>query len=211
MSIHPNLRPRRDSSRDQDEATRHASYQARREEVLRQRREREKRQREEEARARQWSSTRSGACEESIAALFEEGDKALADWTVLADASSYDDLLVEKHHSADDVIQILLAALNRMRAERDQALSLISTLVRERTHARASIAAQSHSSYQTRLLYRKVGLDEGCPEFVLKAGRLAFRRHWHPDGHPERDRAEAERRFKDTESVFEEITRLRGR
>lgn len=203
----------KDSKRARDE-DRRASYQSRREEVHRQRRQRhqqEQRRREQEAQARQRRSTGFGVREESITALFEEGDEALANWTVLADASSYDDLLVEEHQTADDVIKILLTALKRVRAERDQAISLISTLVRERTYARAYLVAQGQSSNQTRLLYRKVGLDEGCPEFVLKAARLALRRHWHPDGYPERDRAEAERRFKDTESVFEEITRLRGR
>ena len=57
--------------------------------------------------------------------FFEKGDKALNGWTSKAADSSYDDFLIQDHHSADDVVQILFAALNRMKEERDAAISII--------------------------------------------------------------------------------------
>ncbi len=38
---------------------------------------------------------------------------------------------------------------------------------------------------------------------------MAYRRQFHPDVHPKRDRAEAENRFKEVEAVFAEIMLLR--
>jgi hypothetical protein len=209
MSIHPNLPPRRDSGRDQEEAASSASYQARREEVFRQRREREKRQREEEARTRQ---SRNGSDErgEIVESVFEKGDKALNDWTSNAANSSYHDLLVEDHHTADDVVQTLFAALNRMRTERDAAISIIQILAEERVKVKGYMAAQSSRAKQSELLYRSVGLDHKCPDFVLKAVQTAYRKSLHPDLHPAAEREEAELRFKDVEQVFAEIRRLRG-
>jgi hypothetical protein len=142
--------------------------------------------------------------------LFKKGDKALNDWTSKAAASKYDDLLIQDDHSADDVVQTLFAALNRMRAERDTAISVIETLAEERTRLRTHIAAQSGSSEQPNSLYRRVGLDEGCQSFVIKAVQSAWRKKLHPDLYPEHQRREAERHFKEADAVFEEIKRLRG-
>jgi hypothetical protein len=59
-------------------------------------------------------------------------------------------------------------------------------------------------------LLRSVGLDESCPDFVIKAARTAYRKTFHPDTRPEHQKAQAERRFKEAEAVFEEIYWLRG-
>jgi hypothetical protein len=59
-------------------------------------------------------------------------------------------------------------------------------------------------------LYRKVGLDQDCPEFVARAVRRAYRAKLHPDGHPAHRKLEAERRFKVAEQAFEDIWKLRG-
>jgi septal ring factor EnvC (AmiA/AmiB activator) len=59
-------------------------------------------------------------------------------------------------------------------------------------------------------LFRRVGLDEKCPDFVLKAVRTAYRRALHPDTQPEARKAEATRRFQDSEAAFDEIYGLRG-
>jgi hypothetical protein len=201
--------PQKDVDRQQAGDARRSSYQARREEVLRQRRHRERFERQQDAWAKQQKRTDFRAPEENVAEVFQEGDKAIAAWTSAADKSSYDDLLVEHHHTPDDVVGSLFAALNRMKDERDQAISLISTLVKERTRIRAHMATKSRSPEQRNSLYRKVGLDENCPDFLLKAARMAHRKRFHPDIHPEQNRAEAERRFKETELVFEEIRRLR--
>ena len=196
-------------SGDQGCDGRRESLRARREEVHRQRQQREKYQRENEAGAKQH---RSGSDKkgEIGANLFEKGDKSLNDWTSKAAGSSYDDLLIRDDHSADDVVQTLFAALNRMRAERDTAISVIETLAEERTRLRTHIAAQSGSSEQPNSLYRRVGLDKGCQSFVIKAVQSAWRKKLHPDRYPEHQRREAERQFKEAEAIFEEIKRLRG-
>jgi hypothetical protein len=59
-------------------------------------------------------------------------------------------------------------------------------------------------------LLRSVGLDESCPDFVIKAVRTAYRKTFHPDTRPDHQKAEAERRFKEAEAVFEEIYWQRG-
>jgi hypothetical protein len=59
-------------------------------------------------------------------------------------------------------------------------------------------------------IFRRVGLDEGCPDFVLKAVRTAYRKQLHPDARPAHEKAEAERRFKEAEAVFDTIDVLRG-
>ena len=97
-----------------------------------------------------------------------------------------------------------------MKGERDAAISIIETLAEERTRLRTHIAAQSGSSEQPNSLYRRVGLDEGCQSFVIKAVQSAWRKKLHPDRYPEHQRREAERQFKEAEAIFEEIKRLRG-
>ena len=59
-------------------------------------------------------------------------------------------------------------------------------------------------------MFRKVGLDPSCPDFVIKAARTAFRKALHPDNQPERQRAEAERRFVEVEAIFRELCWHRG-
>jgi hypothetical protein len=59
-------------------------------------------------------------------------------------------------------------------------------------------------------LFRRVGLDESAPEWVVMAVRRAYRKRLHPDAHPEGRKREAERRFKEAEQVFADIWRLKG-
>ncbi len=59
-------------------------------------------------------------------------------------------------------------------------------------------------------LYRKVGLHQDAPAWVIAAVRRAYRAKLHPDAHPASRKAEAERRFKEAEQVFAEIGCLRG-
>jgi DnaJ-class molecular chaperone len=54
-----------------------------------------------------------------------------------------------------------------------------------------------------------VGLREDCPEFVLRAVQKAYRVNLHPDLKPAAQKPEAEKRFKEAESAFAEIERLR--
>ncbi|WP_377846774.1 hypothetical protein [Bosea sp. UC22_33] len=54
-------------------------------------------------------------------------------------------------------------------------------------------------------LYRQVGLSPAAPEWLVAAARRAYRAALHPDRHPASAKAEAERRFKTAESVFDQI------
>jgi hypothetical protein len=59
-------------------------------------------------------------------------------------------------------------------------------------------------------LFRRVGLDADCPRWVAETVRRAYRAKLHPDAHPPSRKAEAERRFKQAEQVFDEVWRRRG-
>jgi hypothetical protein len=59
-------------------------------------------------------------------------------------------------------------------------------------------------------VFRRVGLDPSAPRFAIEAVRKAYRKNLHPDLQPVERKAEAERRFKESEQVFDEIWRLRG-
>jgi hypothetical protein len=60
-----------------------------------------------------------------------------------------------------------------------------------------------------RSVFRRVGLDPSAPRFAIEAVRKAYRRKLHPDLQPGSRKAEAEKRFKEAEAVFDEIWRLR--
>ena len=59
-------------------------------------------------------------------------------------------------------------------------------------------------------LFRRVGLDEGAPEWVAAAIRKAYRKRLHPDVHPPDRKVEAECRYKEAEQVFDEIWKVKG-
>lgn len=54
-------------------------------------------------------------------------------------------------------------------------------------------------------LYYKVGLVPGAPGWLITAARKAYRSALHPDRHPAHRKQEAQRRFQQAESVFNEI------
>jgi hypothetical protein len=145
---------------------------------------------------------------ESIEALFVKGDQAILGWS--AKAANYSQFRVEDHHTNTDAVQILLSALNQMKQERDNAIALISFLTAERKTLRSHITSLHRPDSAPRRLFAMVGLHEGCPDFVLRAARAAYRKALHPDGQAEQHRAEAERRFKEAEEIFHEIWRSRG-
>jgi hypothetical protein len=58
-------------------------------------------------------------------------------------------------------------------------------------------------------LFRRVGLNKDCPDFVIRAVRTAYRKALHPDGLPAAHKQEAHRRFIDTEKTFEKLFELR--
>jgi DnaJ-class molecular chaperone len=59
-------------------------------------------------------------------------------------------------------------------------------------------------------VYRRVGLHQDAPEWVVIAVRRAYRSRLHPDRHPARLKLDAERRFKEAEAVFDLIYSQRG-
>lgn len=174
---------------------------------------RERVERDRARRKQQEANNGPNTGSERIDGLFAEGDRAVLDWTLTS--TDYSQFRIEEHHTDADAVQILLSAMVTIRQERDRAIDIIHLLMRERNEARAYMASQSRAAQQDRErpsnpLYRKVGLDEKCPDFVLDAVRRAYRVRLHPDKHPSAHRAEAERRFKEAEAVFEQIVRLRG-
>ncbi len=180
-----------------------------------QRRERrEQRHQEEPRRSHQQQTGSAKARKNGTDSLFRDGDQAILQWTRAA--TSYEEFRVEEHHTEADAIQILLGAMTALRQERDRAIDLVNLLAQERRELRLHMLAQSSVAQQTRPvyepnpLYRKVGLDEKCPLFILHAAKRAYRKKLHPDAHPPERKAEAERRFKEAEAVFEEIERQRG-
>ena len=59
-------------------------------------------------------------------------------------------------------------------------------------------------------LFRRVGLDEDCPNFVLQAVRRSYRKQLHPDTKATQHKGAAEMEFKEAEEVFDALYKLRG-
>jgi hypothetical protein len=87
-------------------------------------------------------------------------------------------------------------------------MALVAEIAQLQEHA-ASASTQSGKS-PGHPLFRKAGLDQDAPKWVIEVVRREYRKRLHPDGKPPRQKAEAERRFKEAEAVFEEIWRVRG-
>jgi hypothetical protein len=82
----------------------------------------------------------------------------------------------------------------------------ISLFEKDRFNAEPS----EHNHDGDHAIFRRVGLDQNCPRWVAETVRREYRRRLHPDTKPLGQKAEAERRFKEVEVVFDEIWRLRG-
>jgi hypothetical protein len=75
--------------------------------------------------------------------------------------------------------------------------------------ARRVIALQSELAAARRVggadpLTASVGLHEP-PAFLVAAARRAYRKRWHPDGHPAHFKAAAEEQFKRFDAIFDQI------
>jgi hypothetical protein len=81
---------------------------------------------------------------------------------------------------------------------------------KERLERDLQTAKAAQTSYRPNPIFRRVGLDEGAPEWLAVAVRRAYRKRLHPDAHPEGRKMEAERRFKEAEEVFDDIWKQRG-
>jgi hypothetical protein len=59
-------------------------------------------------------------------------------------------------------------------------------------------------------IYRRVGLHERCPDFVLKAAKKAYAFELHPDRRPDNEKRKAEERLKEVNAVFDDIYNMRA-
>lgn len=98
-----------------------------------------------------------------------------------------------------------VSALETMVAEAEAKVERLSTEI-ERLRVAQSISEPDLNA----ALYGRVGLSASAPEWLVAAARRAYRAKLHPDRHPPSVKAEAERRFKTAESVFEAIAAQRA-
>jgi hypothetical protein len=116
--------------------------------------------------------------------------------------------------SSSPVAEAMAKELAQLRLEKEATEKRLTDLQKVLLQARDTIRWQERklaaaSARTGNALFRRVGLDEGCPDFVLKAARTAYRRQLHPDTRPAHEKAEAERRFKEAEIVFDSLFKLR--
>lgn len=106
----------------------------------------------------------------------------------------------------------LIEQVNRLETElsraREQAVNLEIELAAARQRI-GMLERQREIRASGRGVYARVGLDEGCPDFVLAAVRTAYRKRFHPDRHTGTAKKAAEARFKEAEAVFDQLARLR--
>jgi hypothetical protein len=119
------------------------------------------------------------------------------------EVSRLDDKLLRAHRSIQLRQERLDFALQRVSALQDS-LSQSQEQVRS---LQQELSPRSHATGNP--AYRRVGLAENCPEFLLKAARRAYRQHYHPDPRPPHEKVEAEQKFKEAEGVFDTLYNLR--
>lgn len=105
--------------------------------------------------------------------------------------------------------------IDRLRDERDSLYMRLSLMQAEQQSLREELAlaragACSRGRQEADPLYRRVGLDARCPEWVAVAVRRAYRAKLHPDRFPPKLKKQAEERFKRAEQAFDQIWRRRG-
>lgn len=98
------------------------------------------------------------------------------------------------------------AETTRLRYGRDTAIARLDELDGELADAKRQLAEKPGAVDP---LYRRVGLSDGCPNFVVAAARKAYRLKLHPDRVPERLKIAAHARFVAAEAAFAEIERRR--
>jgi multidrug resistance efflux pump len=107
---------------------------------------------------------------------------------------------------------LLLSRIEQLETDLREARKEANVLraANERLECDLKNAKAAQTTNRSNPLFRRVGLDECAPEWLVMAVRRAYRKRLHPDAHPEGQKAEAERRFKEAEGVFDEIWKLRG-
>jgi uncharacterized Zn finger protein (UPF0148 family) len=87
-------------------------------------------------------------------------------------------------------------------------MALVAEIAQLQEHA--AFVTAPHCKTAGHPLFRKVGLDQGCPKWVAEVVRREYRKRLHPDGKPLEQKVEAEQRFKEAEAVFGQIWKVRG-
>jgi uncharacterized small protein (DUF1192 family) len=91
---------------------------------------------------------------------------------------------------------------------RETNVALLAEIEQLQAHAASTNAPNSRAAGHP--LFRRVGLDQDAPKWVIEAVRKEYRKRLHPDAKPPGQKVEAERRFKEMEAVFAEIWTMRG-
>lgn len=102
-----------------------------------------------------------------------------------------------------------VAALEAMVAEAETQVETLRAEV-EQLRAAAHRMSPDTDIGKAAALHRRVGLCENAPTWLVAAARRAYRAKLHPDRHPPSVKAEAERRFKTAEIVFDAIAAQRA-
>ncbi|WP_306222532.1 hypothetical protein [Bosea beijingensis] len=102
-----------------------------------------------------------------------------------------------------------VAALESMVAEAETQVEALRAEV-EQLRAAANRKSPDADASKAAALHGRVGLCEHAPEWLVAAARRAYRAKLHPDRHPPSVKADAERRFKTAESVFDAIAAQRA-
>jgi Tfp pilus assembly protein PilX len=113
-------------------------------------------------------------------------------------------------YAAFDISEEIAADLAQARQELEHARGTVKALERSLANAKLSGGPSRGTSSAASSPYRRVGLHENCPDFVLSAVQKAYRVALHPDLKPPHAKAGAERQLKEAEAAFAEIRRLRG-
>jgi hypothetical protein len=122
----------------------------------------------------------------------------------------FDEPRTEEESPSDRLL--LLSRIEQLETDLEEARREANGLraAKERLERDLKNAKATQMNNRPNPLFRRVGLDEGAPEWVAVAVRRAYRKHLHPDAQPQGRKVEAERRFKEAEQVFDDIWKLRG-
>ena len=122
----------------------------------------------------------------------------------------FDEPRTEEQSPSDRLL--LLQQIEQLEADLKEARREANALraAQERLERDLQTARAAQTCCRPNPVFRRVGLDEGAPEWVAVAVRRAYRKHLHPDAQPQGRKVEAERRFKEAEQVFDDIWKLRG-
>jgi len=102
-----------------------------------------------------------------------------------------------------------LATAQRQVAELRTAHAELSDVLRI-AHVKVADLEDELRSKDVDPLYRRVGLSENAPSWLVVDARRSFRRKLHPDGYPEHGKEVAHKYFVEAEVVFDRIYDARG-